>query len=324
MRISIKKLMIILAVILAVLLITDILIGNYLVSFAIVRKANKGKSVAPESAMTSEADKIKEENIKLLSEQTQIWMESASVKTAEIQSDDGLCLKGDMINSETDSRLWVILVHGYQAQKGYMYDYAYYYAEKNFNILLPDMRSHGESEGSYIGMGWLDRKDLLKWIALILEQDAQAEIILHGVSMGGATVMMTAGETLPENIKAVIDDCGYTSVWDIFSDELNYLFQLPDFPFLYTADKISKLRAGYSFSEASALEQIRKTEVPVMFIHGSADNFVHTEMVYQLYDACPTQKELYVCENAGHALSLYMNPEVYNQKVFAFLDNYLI
>ena len=88
--------------------------------------------------------------------------------------------------------------------------------EQGWNVLLPDMRTHGESEGKYIGMGWLDRLDVLKWIDLIRERDEQAQIILHGVSMGGATVMMTSGEALPENVRAVIDDCGYTSVWDIF------------------------------------------------------------------------------------------------------------
>ncbi len=321
MKLAVKKIMLIFLFLLFVLLLLDIIVSNYLVSFALTQKNSNGKSVAPQSVTTSEADKITDENIKLLAEQTEHWLETVSVEKKEIQSDDGLCLKGDMIVSAPDSHLWVIIAHGYQAQKKYMYDYACFYAGKNFNILLPDMRSHGESEGTYIGMGWLDRKDMLGWISCILAQDAQAEIILHGISMGGATVMMTAGEELPQNVRAVIDDCGYTSVWDIFSDELKYLYHLPEFPVLYTADKIAEIRAGYSFTEASALEQIRKTKVPVMFIHGSADSFVHTEMAYQLYDVCPTQKELYICEGAGHALSLYMNPEIYFQKLFAFLES---
>ena len=134
--------------------------------------------------------------------------------------------------------------------------------------------------------------------------------------------MMTAGEILPDNVRAVVDDCGYTSVWDIFSDELSYLYHLPDFPFLYTTDIISKIRVGYGFKEASALEQIKKTEVPVLFIHGTADSFVHTEMVYALYDACPTEKDLYLTEGAGHCDSLYIDSNTYAEKVFHFLDNY--
>ena len=202
-----------------------------------------------------------------------------------------------------------------------MYAYAMLYAERGYHVLTPDMRSHGESEGGYIGMGWLDRKDILKWIELILDRDPQAEIVLHGVSMGGATVMMTSGEALPENVVAIVDDCGYTSVWDVFSDELKYLFHLPDFPFLYTASGFAKLRAGYTFGEASALEQVKKSETPMLFIHGSEDNFVHTEMVYRLYDACPARKELYVAEGAGHGQSLFIDPGQYMSRVFGFLDS---
>ena len=58
----------------------------------------------------------------------------------------------------------------------------------------------------------------------IIEENPDAKIILHGISMGGATVMMCAGENLPSNVKGIVDDCGYTSVWDIFSDELSVLF----------------------------------------------------------------------------------------------------
>ena len=65
-------------------------------------------------------------------------------------------------------------------------------------------------------MGWLDREDILRWIDFILADDPQAEIVVHGISMGAATTMMTAGEDTPENVKVFIEDCGYTSVWDVF------------------------------------------------------------------------------------------------------------
>ena len=101
-------------------------------------------------------------------------------------------------------------------------------------------------------MGWPDRRDMLQWIDWIIRRDSEAKIVLHGISMGGATVMMTAGEDLPGQVKAVVEDCGYTSVWDIFTDELDYLFHLPAFPLLNIASCLSSLRAGYSFSEASS------------------------------------------------------------------------
>ncbi len=136
-------------------------------------------------------------------------------------------------------------------------------------------------------MGWPDLKDMLQWIGWVLERDSQAQLVLHGISMGGAAVMMTAGESLPSQVKAIVEDCGYTSVWDIFADEMDYLFHLPAFPLLNIANSISSFRAGYSFSEASALKQIARAQVPVLFIHGSEDNFVHTDMVYRCTTPAP-------------------------------------
>ena len=83
--------------------------------------------------------------------------------------------------------------------------------------IAPDLRACGDSEGNFVGMGWLDRKDVLRWIDYIIQRDPDAEIVIHGISMGAATTMMTAGEDTPDNVKAFVEDCGYTSVWDVFS-----------------------------------------------------------------------------------------------------------
>ena len=134
---------------------------------------------------------------------------------------------------------------------------------------------------------------------------------------------MTSGEELPPQVKAIVEDCGYTSVWDIFEDELGALFHLPAFPIMPVANVISSLRAGYSFSEASSLEQVKKARVPVLFIHGEKDNFVHTEMVYPLYEACPAEKQLLVVEGAGHGSSYSKDPDLYFDTVFGFVDSYV-
>ena len=316
-----KIALIICAVLVIILLAANLLIGNYLVSFAITRSAASGAAVAPEPETSDAASAAISDYWGELSEQRRVWLAGVEREDVSIESDDGLRLVGDLFPMDESSHRYLIAVHGYTGKRSDMYAYAMLYAERGFNVLTPDMRSHGESDGRYIGMGWLDRKDILKWIDLILDRDPQAEIVLHGVSMGGATVMMTSGEALPKNVVAIVDDCGYTSVWDVFSDELKYLFHLPDFPFLYTASGLAKLRAGYTFGEASALEQVKKSETPILFIHGSEDNFVHTEMVYRLYDTCPMRKELYVAEGAGHGQSLFIDPEQYVSRVFGFLDS---
>ena len=120
-----------------------------------------------------------------------------------------------------------------------------------------------------------------------------------------------------------MEDCGYTSVWDVFSDEARNYFHIPDFPILHTASLFTKLRAGYGFKEASSIAQIKKTQIPVMFIHGSADNFVDIGMVYELYETCPTSQKKYVAEGAGHGESYYLDMDRYKEEIADFLSEYL-
>ena len=294
--------------------------SNYLVTFSIARKGDVQSNVAPASTVSADDQAAVDRNYALLEEQKDQWLATVSAEDASILSDDGLRLVADVYRTAEPSHRWAIVIHGYTSQKEHVLTTAAAFGLRGYNILTPDMRAHGESEGDYIGMGWLDRRDVIGWIDWVLEQDPEAEIVLQGVSMGGATVMMTAGEAdLPAAVKGVVEDCGYTSVWDIFSDELRYLFYLPDFPILYTTELFAQLRAGYGFHEASALEQVKKCRVPILFIHGGEDNFVHTEMVYELYDACASPKDILVIEGAGHGQASSLDPERYFDTVFDFL-----
>lgn len=296
--------------------------ANYLTDFAIGRRQDIPVDMIPKSAGKPEAQTLMENNKRKLSAQREKWLSLAAAEPAEITSRDGLKLKGEILRINNESHRWLLTVHGYMGNRRDMRSIAAYYGEKGYHVLMPDLRAHGESEGDYIGMGWLDRTDLQDWISYLLKLDPRAKIVLHGISMGGAAVMMAAGDGLPYQVKGIVEDCGYTSVRDIFSDELKALFHLPDFPILPIASAISRLKAGYSFGEASALEQIKKCSVPVLFIHGSEDRLVHTEMAYRLYEACPAPKDLLVVEGAGHGASYVMAPDEYFQKISAFLEEH--
>lgn len=124
---------------------------------------------------------------------------------------------------------YVLVCHGYTSKARHMAGFVHKFHSLGFNVLAVDARAHGESEGTKIGMGWPERMDVIEWIKLILSWDPDARIILHGVSMGAATVLMASGETLPDNVKAVIADCGYTSEWDEFIWEAE-MMHIPWFP----------------------------------------------------------------------------------------------
>lgn len=311
-----------LGVLLLLLLAAALFAGNYMVSFTIGRTTGT-TNVAPPSEVSEEDNRAISENWKQLARQTQDWGTTIQRESVTVRSADGLTLSGEYALNAAPSHLWLIAVHGYRGNHSHMFTIASFYGLQGYNVLLPDLRGCGESEGDYLGMGWPDRKDMLQWIGWIIQRDPEARIVLHGISMGGATVIMTAGEELPSQVKAIVEDCGYTSVWDIFKDEMDVLFHLPAFPVLHTANLISSLRAGYSFAEASSLEQVKKAKVPMLFIHGEKDHFVHTDMVYPLYEACPTEKRLLVVEGAGHGSSYTMDPDLYFGTVFDFIAPYM-
>lgn len=245
-------------------------------------------------------------------------------KNISIISEDGTKLVAYESISLEVTHQWVILVHSYRTSHSFMEPYAKKYREKGYNTLSPDNRAHGESGGKYIGMGYLDQYDILCWIDYILEKDSKAEIVLHGVSMGGATVMMLSGQkSLPRNVKVIIEDCGYISAKDYLAWKLKEKFGLPDFPIISIVNIAFKATAGYYMEEASALEGVKNSSIPILFIHGTEDTTVPVENVYRLYEAASCPKRLYIVEGARHGEALWKEEKEYWKQVFTFIEVYV-
>lgn len=240
-------------------------------------------------------------------------------------SHDGLVLHGLYLAQPQESHKYAVICHGYGSIPQYEGGFAAKFYEMGYSILAPAARAHEQSEGRYVSMGWLERRDIVAWVDTIVEQDPDAEILLFGISMGGATVMMTAGEAdLSPNVKCVIEDCGYSSVWDEFAVQLNEMFGLPTFPVLDAASLVTRLRAGYGFKEASAAEQLKHTSLPMLFIHGEDDTFVPYSMLDVVYQACASpEKERLSIPGAEHGGSAGTDPELYWSTVEAFLAKHM-
>ncbi len=151
-----------------------------------------------------------------------------------------------------------------------------------------------------------------------------SRIGLFGVSMGGATVMMVSGEKLPKQVKAIVEDCGYSSVYDELSTQLTDQFGLPKEPILSTAALFASPFIGYNFTkEGSSVAQLRKNKRPIFLIHGDSDDFVPTSMLQKNYDAVRSTKEKWVVKNTRHANAYYTHPKEYARKVGKFFGKYL-
>lgn len=254
------------------------------------------------------------------------WLDQHPFETIEIKSYDGLLLRGYYLAAAVPTQKTAIIAHGYTSRAlPDMGTFARMYHEVlGYNVLMPDDRGHGASEGKYIGFGWHDRLDYIKWIQTAIQKVGEdAQIVLHGVSMGGATVLMTGGEQLPEQVKCIVSDCAYTSVIDILSYQCKRMYKIPPFPFIGITSLVCKLRAGYFFGEASALNQLKHARKPILFIHGGEDTFVPTPMLDRLYNQCPSYKEKLLVPNAGHALAYATDPTGYECTVQTFLQRFI-
>lgn len=257
------------------------------------------------------------------------WVDSLNQKSALIDtfimSDDGAKLHAIYIRSAKSNPNTALILHGYTDNAIRMLMIGHLYnKEMGYNVLIPDLRGQGKSNDEYVQMGWKDRLDALRWtnVALDLYGDT-TQIVVHGISMGAATAMMMSGEKAPSNIKCYVADCGYTSVWDEFKYELKQRFGLPPFPFLYTSSLLSEIKLGWNFKEASSLEQIKKCDKPIFFIHGDKDTYVPTYMAYELYEAKTGDKELWIVPGVEHANSYWDYTSEYIEKTKIFVNKYI-
>lgn len=239
----------------------------------------------------------------------------------------GDSLHGVYLFAPRRSNKVAVVVHGYTDCAIYMLPWAKVYQEMNYNVLLPELYGNGRSAGDHQQMGWLDCLDVLRWISLANHcfglSDRQSRMVVHGISMGAATTMCVSGEQTPKYVRAFVEDCGYTSAWDEFGSELRDQFGLPSFPLLYTASALCRLRYGWSFGGASPLKMVVRCHKPMLFIHGTKDDFVPTWMVEPLYKAKPQPKEKWLGPGSAHARSLHDHPQAYRRVVKQFVERYV-
>ncbi len=290
----------------------------FMLNYSLTPKRNKGKDLFGSYVfMFKEYPYIKP------------WVDSLqnvkALRDTFIVNPEGVKLHAIYITASQSTQKTAVIVHGYTDDCVRMLMIGYLYSKNlNYNILLPDLQNHGLSEGKAIQMGWKDRLDVMNWMDVANTIfGGKTKMVVHGISMGAATTMMISGEKATPYLKCFVEDCGYTSVWDEFKQELKSRFNLPTFPLMHITSMLCQLKYGWNFKEASSLEQVKKCQLPMLFIHGDADTYVPTWMVYPLYFAKPEPKEIWITHGVEHALSYKTYPKEYTKKVSSFVGKYI-
>lgn len=255
------------------------------------------------------------------------WLENYGYERHYIYSDRGEKLTGYLLKAKKPSKLFMFGSHGYKSNgRGEFKGIAQYYIKNGFNVFLCDHTSQGESEGRYAGFGGFESEDSIKWLHYLIETFGNdIKIAIHGVSMGAATVMMMSSHpNLPQNVKMIVEDCGYTTAMDEFSFKAKEL----KIPFsnllLRTVNEINKKKAGYDFYSINPIECVKKAKVPMLFVHGTKDNFVPFFMAKELYDAYSgIYKDMFFVEGASHARSSVVAWQEYQDKLDEFTQKFI-
>ncbi len=249
------------------------------------------------------------------------WFEKEKSEVLSLKSNEGYNLIAKYYKKQDDNKL-AIVCHGYGADYREMGLYVKYFYNNGYSVLIPQFRAHGESEGKRIGMGWPDRLDLKKWINHMVKLSPNCKIVLFGLSMGASTVCMTVGEKLPSNVKCAISDCAYANAYDQFAFVARKMKVSPNFV-MKMYNGFLKMAFKVNLKKYDAIKQVKKAKIPMLFIHGTEDEFVPFENLQKLYDAYPGEtKRKYECIGASHAMSYPSGENEYEKVLGAFLKKY--
>ena len=263
-------------------------------------------------------------DLDVLEDESNEWIDSKDVEEIDYKNQRGQNLKGYLLPAENESKRFVVFAHGYRSShRGNPAPFAQYYHEKGFNFFSMDHVASGSSEGEYIGFDYYESEDTMEWIEYLISRFGEdIEILLHGVSMGGATVCKMS-DKVPAQVKLIVSDCAFTSAEDEFKTVAGDYGLGMFAPALYkTYNVMNKKFNGFDLAETDVRESVKNAKAPMLFVHGGADGFVPTKFVYELYDICSTEKDLLVVEGAGHAAAISKDGEMYKAKLDEFISKY--
>lgn len=251
------------------------------------------------------------------------WLLDHKAQDVYITSDDGLKLHGLWVPAE-NARGTVLFAHGYRSTMLVDFGLAFeLYHKLGMNLLIPEQRSHGKSQGRFITFGVKESRDMKRWLQFHNEELSRKPVLLSGISMGASTMMYLADEELPPNVKGIVADCGFTSPREILKHVFQSVIRLPAVPTLFVTNILTRMFAGFGLSEKDTRVTLKKNKLPIIMVHGMDDDFVPCFMTQEGYSACTGPKQLLLVDGAEHGVSFLVEQERYTAMISEFLDKYM-
>ncbi len=243
-------------------------------------------------------------------------LKATPCETYTIRNDRGQTLKGYYYPCGAEGKQIAFLIHGYRSDHldtgGLYYEY---YKSRGIDFFCCDHTAHGDSEGHFIGFDVLETRDCLQWIDFLREKFGEdVQIILHGFSMGGGTVLQMSGHC-PEQVKFIIEDSGYRNARASLNHQIGPMYG----PMRW----LNRLIAGYDIDDSDVTESLARSRVPILFVHGKDDKLVPYENGPMLYAMYQGEKDCFFPEGTRHVESMYTSPKEYGEKIDQFIKRYI-
>lgn len=236
-------------------------------------------------------------------------------KNVEMISFDGYILHGEVW--ERPGKKYVVVTHGYTSTRFGSVKYAHIYYALGYNVVIYDLRYHGENQGGYCSMGYLESRDVLSVIQWVRDTYGNDCIIgLHGESLGSASTIQALG--VEQNLLFAVSDCGFSDLKELMQYQAHARYHLPEF-LAKTISWINYLIHGYQFYDICPKKALENNQVPVLFIHGEKDDFIPPSMCRDMYEMTKSKKKMILFPNAVHAESYLSDPDTYEKCVAEFV-----
>ena len=294
-----EKVMLIALIILAVLVVLAIAAGFFFAS----------SSMSIRRQTLDEARKWQEDHYDLS------WYDPLEKTEYQVTSYDGYVLNAELISNPIPADKYVLLSHGYTDNRFGSLKYTKMYLDLGFNVIVYDLRGHGENEPTFCTYSVRERKDLIALIRDCRDRYQPAVLGIHGESLGAATSIACL-EDKPQ-IDFVVADCGFSDISNVLKGGVKSM-HLPE-GLVPLASVCARLRYGYSYDMMRPIDSLADNEIPILFIHGAEDSFILPENSERMEKETKGYSELHLIPGAAHAASVLTAPEEYQEIVEAFL-----
>lgn len=235
-----------------------------------------------------------------------------------ITTHDGKKLWVGFVPGNRDHKYYVILSHGYTCTRYGMYKYAVLWRKLGYNCVIYDNRGHGANSRDTISFGIRESKDLMAVIEDTYERYGRdIRVGLHGESMGAGLQLMALAYN--PKVDFIVNDCGYSEILPVLRWKVQQGFHLPGW-LANLASPYCRLIFGFWFQEVRPIDQLRKNEIPICFVHGTADNFTAHWHSQKMYEVNKGYKEIHLFEGVDHAECVVKDTVRYFDIMEAFTD----